>query len=111
MLGGLVSTFTRMAPYRFTGETVPCLLCAGLDHKVVGTRDRYGHRLRTVLCRACGLVFTNPMPTEAELYYRRSYRQHYHNAATPRKKAVLRGIKGARSQGRVRRHGSRNSAG
>jgi SAM-dependent methyltransferase len=40
------------------------------------------------------------MPTEAEvaLYYRRSYRQHYHNAAAPRKKALLRGIRGARSR-------------
>lgn len=100
MLSDLVSTFTRMVPYRFSGEIVPCPLCGATDHEVVGRRDRYGHRLRTVLCRTCGLVFTNPMPTEAEvaLYYRRSYREHYHNAATPRKKTLLRGIKGARSR-------------
>jgi SAM-dependent methyltransferase len=100
MLGDLVSTFTRMVPYRFSGETVACALCGGTDHEVIGRRDRYGHRLKTVLCRRCGLIFTNPRPTEAEIahYYRRSYRQHYHHAATPRKKRLLRGVRGARSR-------------
>ncbi|HUK11188.1 MAG TPA: class I SAM-dependent methyltransferase [Stellaceae bacterium] len=100
MLADLSSIFTRMAPYSFTGEQVSCALCGGDGHEIVGKRDRYGHRLTTVLCRGCGLVFTNPMPTqdEIDLYYRRHYRRHYHNAGAPRKKALRRAADGARAR-------------
>ena len=98
MLSELISTFTRMALIRFVGEIVPCELCGGTDHEIVGRRDRYGHRLQTVLCRGCGLVFTNPMPTQAEVdrYYADDYRKTYHNAYEPRKKAIRKALKGAR---------------
>ena len=86
-----------MAPYRFTGELRACELCGGTDHEVVGRRDRYGNRLRTVLCRGCGLVFTNPMPTDYEVdtFYRRDYRKHYHNAHEPTRKAIYKAMGGA----------------
>ncbi len=100
--GELAAIFARMAPYRFTGEVRACELCGGTDHQVVGRRDRYGNRLRTVLCRGCGLVFTNPMPTEAEVdaFYRLHYRKHYHNAYAPTAKAIYKAQRGA--EGRFR---------
>lgn len=100
LINDVISTFTRMVPYRFTGEMRACELCGGADHEVVGRRDRYGHALRTVLCRGCGLVFTNPMPTPAELdqYYRIYYRKHYQNAFQPTKKHVIKSTKGARNR-------------
>lgn len=98
MLADALSIFIRMMPHRFTGEMRACELCGGADHDIVGRRDRYGHRLRTVLCRGCGLVFTNPMPTAAELdlFYRKHYRASYQNTDTPRTKSAYKAFKGAR---------------
>lgn len=97
LLNDIVSTFTRMRPYSFKGETVPCNLCGSTEHDIVGRRDRYGNKLLTVLCKNCGLVFTNPMPTEEEVavFYRKVYRRLYHGDSRPRKKAVMRGARGA----------------
>jgi SAM-dependent methyltransferase len=91
------STFTRTLPYRFVGELRACELCGGDRHEVVGRRDRYGNRLRTVLCRGCGLVFTNPMPTDEEVdrFYERHYRNLYHGAYAPTPKAILKARRGA----------------
>jgi SAM-dependent methyltransferase len=45
----------------------------------IASLDRDGNPLPTDLCTACGLFFTNPMPTEAALaaYYRSAYRAEY----------------------------------
>lgn len=68
--------FTRY-PYR--GETVACPVCGAPGAETVARRDRRLKRLDTALCTECGLFFTNPMPTEAELaaYYRDTYRRDY----------------------------------
>ena len=97
MFDDIVSTFTRLRPVSFTGEVVPCNLCGSAEHDIVGRRDRYGNRLVNVLCKTCGLVFVNPMPTEDEVagFYHKEYRKSYHNAYTPRKKAIMRATKGA----------------
>lgn len=98
MVNDLISIFTRMASYKFVGESNPCDLCNSMERRTVGTRDRYGHKLHTVMCTNCGLVFLDPMPTEEEvnLYYTRFYRKHYHNVVTPRKKDVVSAFHGAR---------------
>lgn len=95
-----LSWLQRLIPYRFVGESRPCALCGGLDRAVVGTRDRYLMPLRNVLCQGCGLVFLDPMPTEAEIerYYRDEYRQHYHGDSKPRAKSLLRDERGARER-------------
>ena len=67
MLQDVISTFTRMKRYKFTGETIPCDLCGAVERDIVGRRDRYGNPLQTCLCRGCGLVFTSPMPTDLEV--------------------------------------------
>ncbi len=97
MFDDIVSTFTRLRPVSFTGEVVSCNLCGSVEHDIVGRRDRYGNRLVNVLCKGCGLVFVNPMPTEDEVaaFYHNEYRKSYHNAYAPRKKAILRANKGA----------------
>lgn len=98
MLNDLISIFTRMAPYHFTGESSPCNLCGGETRRTVGRRDRYGHKLHTALCTNCGLVFLDPMPTEEEVdhYYTRFYRKHYHNVVTPRRKDIAAAFRGAK---------------
>lgn len=100
MLNQLISVFTRTKPYRYVGETVPCNLCGSMERKTVGTRDRYFNPLHTALCTNCGLVATDPMPTEDEVtrYYTNDYRVHYHNITEPRQKDVERHFLRARQR-------------
>ncbi|MDG2320312.1 MAG: methyltransferase domain-containing protein [Rhodospirillaceae bacterium] len=76
----------------FSGKGIPCPLCSGDDHTVVGITDRHGKALRTVLCRDCGHVFTNPQPTAQEIsaFYEHRYRTAYKGTATPKPKHVYR---------------------
>jgi SAM-dependent methyltransferase len=50
----------------------------------LSTYDRRLKRLTSVVCAGCGLIRTDPMPTEAELsvYYRESYRLDYQFVGT-----------------------------
>lgn len=100
MLKSILSIKTRMVPHTYIGEHIPCNLCGSLDKQTVGRRDRYFNKLHTVMCRQCGLIFTDPMPTAVEVsrYYEKDYRTHYHGAAIPTKKAVYKGFKGAKSR-------------
>ncbi len=87
-----------MKPYKFVRHNVACNLCGSHAHDLVGARDRYGKKLRIVLCTNCGLVFANPMPTDEEVdaFYSRHYRRLYHNAYEPRPKSILKAFRGAK---------------
>jgi hypothetical protein len=64
---------------------------------VIGDRDRRGHPLRTTICRACGLVWSNPRPSEADVrqYYSREYRLDYKGQSTPSLRHIARSARGA----------------
>jgi SAM-dependent methyltransferase len=81
-------------------EETACNLCGASDYEVVGERDREGQPLRTVLCRACGLVWTNPRPSVADMdaYYATEYRADYKGQQTPPLRKILRGLLGARDR-------------
>ena len=70
----------------------PCNLCDSTAAEVVGTIDRDGKSLRTVMCSRCGLVWTDPRPTELETrnFYENEYRLAYKSTYTPRLKHALR---------------------
>ena len=76
---------------------VPCNLCGGSDVEVIGNRDRHRHPLRTTICRACGLVWSNPRPVEADVrrYYSSEYRLDYKGSATPSPRHTARSGRGA----------------
>jgi len=78
-------------------EETACNLCGACNEVVVGTRDRDGHPLRTVLCRTCGLVWTNPRPSAADMnaYYETTYRADYKGQAAPPLRKIVRGFLGA----------------
>ncbi|HEV8646202.1 MAG TPA: methyltransferase domain-containing protein [Burkholderiales bacterium] len=59
--------------YRFSSR--PCQLCGADDFLVVAERDRYSLPVRTVLCRSCGLLMTNPVMRAAD--YADFYQNHY----------------------------------
>ncbi len=73
-------------------ETQPCPLCGNRSYEVVGTRDRRGASLQTVLCAECGHVFTNPAPPLEHLrsYYKEHYRQDYKGLLIPKRKHIYR---------------------
>lgn len=73
--------FTR---YPFTGREVPCPVCESVENVKVAGFDRRWKQLRTVACTHCGLLYTNPMPDEAELshYYEKYYRFDYQLASS-----------------------------
>src|SRR5688500_6522187 len=76
---------------------IPCNLCRASDVEVVGERDRDGHRLRTTICRKCGLVWSNPRPAEEQVrrYYSSEYRLDYKGHSTPSLRHIARSGRGA----------------
>ena len=72
--------------------TIPCNLCGGTDVEILGTRDRNGQPLQTVVCRDCGLVWTDPRPTAAATrkFYADHYRHEYKSTLQPKLKHVYR---------------------
>ena len=76
---------------------IPCNLCGTSDVEVIGDRDRDGHRLRTTICRNCGLVWSNPRPGEDAVrrYYSSEYRLDYKGHATPSLRHIARSGRGA----------------
>lgn len=66
-------------------EYVRCGLCGSNRKKYLNTGDRYGMGLRTVYCKKCGLIFTDPRPVQKEMeqFYRRTYRLYYESAEKP----------------------------
>lgn len=75
----------KMRSGRYTMEAHPCLSCGGAEFVVVAAKDRYGLPLSAAVCRACGLVQTNPrMSTEAYAeFYDTEYRRLYVGAEGP----------------------------
>jgi hypothetical protein len=72
----------RAGSYRL--ETVPCCVCSGSDFEPLAGKDRYGFSCSVVICKACGLIQTNPRMDEKSfhVFYQHEYRKLYrgHNA-------------------------------
>ncbi len=68
-----------LTPYPYQGRRDACCLCGSGASLPLASHDRRLKRLTSVVCAGCGLVRTDPMPTEAELaaYYRWNYRADY----------------------------------
>lgn len=62
-----------------------CDLCGSADFRVFATRGRHGLPLNTVICESCGLVYTNPRPSEEETaaFYRERYWGLYKGQTAP----------------------------
>ncbi len=70
--------------------TIPCNLCGGSTVTTLSQRSRSGRPLRTVSCRCCGLVWSDPRPHEARPYYEDEYRLAYKGTFEPKAKHVHR---------------------
>ena len=72
--------------------TIPCDLCGSSEVDELSLRDRDWNRLHTVICRRCGLVYTDPRPNNDEIrdYYEHHYRLDYQSTWQPKPKHVYR---------------------
>lgn len=79
-------------------ENRSCDLCGDGQFELIGELDRKGRPLRTVVCRTCGLVSHERIPTEEELaaFYRERYREEYQGESSPSARRVMRAWKNAR---------------
>jgi SAM-dependent methyltransferase len=87
--------------YPYVGESIGCNLCGSTNSLNVCRTDRRWKRLLTVVCEDCGLLRTDPMPTDAELefYYRSQYRLEYQLAANgPPKSHIVRSTRKAQDR-------------
>lgn len=77
-----------------------CELCHNTHFTQVGSKDRDGQPLRTVICENCGLVFSDPRPSTAQIddFYRENYRVAYKQAWQPRLKHTYRAGKVAQDR-------------
>ncbi len=72
--------------------TNACNLCGEQTAERIGTTDRDGQPLRTVLCHGCGLVWTDPRPDsdQTRKFYAEEYRLQYKSTYVPKRKHVHR---------------------
>ena len=75
-----------------------CVLCNAADSELVSEKDRHGKALATRVCNGCGLVFNDPVPSDAELsdFYSNRYRVEYKGAFHPRGRQIIRNFRRAR---------------
>ncbi|MCA3597942.1 MAG: class I SAM-dependent methyltransferase [Methylobacterium sp.] len=78
----LLATIRNQIPltrYAYRGEEAPCNLCGSHHRLIISQSDRRLKTLKSVACEQCGLIRTDPMPTDAELdaYYAGEYRLDY----------------------------------
>lgn len=90
----------RWSRYRragYIGSHQPCCLCGGKDLVIVSRFDRWFNPLVNVLCRGCGLVFLDPMPTveEVDNYHSRQFWLQSQGSVEPTEKTITRASQGA----------------
>ncbi len=84
--------FIPFTNYDYKGEISNCPICEYADFTIISNIDRNLKLLATAMCNNCGMIYTNPVPTDQELavFYRDYYRFFYQGALSkPRKKHVL----------------------
>jgi len=92
MKSEILAYFIPFTRYPYQGEFVGCPVCSSDRGTQVANLDRRLKRLPTFACDNCGLLYTNPMPTDGELaaYYGEIYRLDYQGASNAPKNKHLR---------------------
>ncbi|MEK7703171.1 MAG: class I SAM-dependent methyltransferase [Nitrospirota bacterium] len=81
----MVSPKLKFSYDRLDKEEIACPLCGGNKFDLLASKDRYGMGIPTTQCLGCGMVMTNPRPTEEAMaqFYQHYYRQYYVQVETP----------------------------
>ena len=81
-------------------ENTKCILCESQNYETILNKDRYNLNIKTVKCKKCGLVFTNPQPTETFLnkfYSSKMYRGLYRGVLKSKKGGETKSILNAKA--------------
>lgn len=80
----IVKNFLPFTAYPYAGEHRPCSVCGSHESQTLSRYDRRLKHLHTLVCGHCGLIRTDPMPTDAEIsrYYAHEYRFDYQLAGS-----------------------------
>ncbi len=80
----VVRNFLPFSAYPYTGEHRPCAVCGSDEARELSRHDRRLKKLRSLVCSNCGMIRTDPMPTDAEIsrYYSEGYRFDYQLAGS-----------------------------
>lgn len=84
---------SRVESSEYVDSPHPCL-CGSTDDILVACKDRYGIPLRTVLCKRCGLMRSDPYlsPNALVKFYQDDYRPIYEEVVPPGSKVLARMI-------------------
>ena len=91
-VGALLQRASSARMAQATQTEQPCSLCGQRRVALLELTARDGSALKSVVCLGCGLVRSDPIPSEAELrsFYRSSYRSCYKGVREPKLKHVAR---------------------
>ncbi|MDG2384962.1 MAG: class I SAM-dependent methyltransferase [Pirellulaceae bacterium] len=80
-----------------SSRTAPCNLCNEPHFELISRTDRRSDPLKTVICRNCGLVSHESIPSDEEVdaYYATEYRNDYHGEHAPSAHRIIRAWEGA----------------
>lgn len=72
--------------------SIPCNLCGYSNIEELSLKGRNGNYLRTVICKICGLIWTDPRPEGKDIkkYYSKEYRLEYKGICKPKLKHIYR---------------------
>jgi len=70
--------------------STPCNLCGSQEVTVLANHSRSGEPLRTIMCRECGLVWSDHLPHNPRDFYENDYRISYKGQYSPKPKHILR---------------------
>jgi SAM-dependent methyltransferase len=86
------SILSYVPPAENNAAAKRCDLCGQRNFEILSRTARRGQPLVTEVCRSCGLVAHQQIPTEAELakFYATEYRREYHGEITPSPRRVMR---------------------
>lgn len=80
--------------------SIPCNVCGAFDAEQIRSKDRDGRPLFSVICRRCGLVWTDPRPEPDDVrdFYATRYRIEYKGTYAPSRRHLYRSTKTARER-------------
>ena len=81
----IVESKIQNGKYKF--ESVCCPICDSEGFELLSEKDRYGLAYNVVVCKTCGLVYTNPRMTQSSYneFYDSEYRKLYVGTESPTK--------------------------
>ncbi len=70
----------------------PCIACFSEERELISQVGRNFTKLNTVICKGCGLIHSDPIPTKEELdkFYKKDYRIKYKHTYRPQLRHTIR---------------------